>query len=103
MDGVPFVTQCPILPGNSYVICKIKVKEFIFMLYNFRFMYSFEARTSGTMFYHSHSSFQRADGLIGAYIVRQAPGNDPNDQLYDFDLTEHVIFPQEWFHQVRNH
>ena len=52
------------------------------------------------MFYHSHVSFQRGDGNFGTYIVRQTPENDPNSDLYDYDLTEHVIFPQEWFHKV---
>jgi L-ascorbate oxidase len=35
MDGVPFVTQCPILPGNS-------------------FRYRMIADVSGTHVYHSH-------------------------------------------------
>lgn len=79
MDGTPYVTQCPILPESKFV-------------------YKFKARTTGTMFYHSHMSFQRGDGLFGPYIVRQPLGQDPNENLYDFDLTEHFIFPQEWFH-----
>ena len=33
-------------------------------------------------------------------IVRRAAGKDPNEHLYDYDLTEHLIFPQEWFHKV---
>lgn len=82
MDGTPYVTQCPILPESKFV-------------------YKFKARTSGTMFYHSHMSFQRGDGLFGPYIVRQPVGQDPNDYLYDYDLTEHLIFAQEWFHMVR--
>lgn len=35
-DGVPYVTQCPILPGET-------------------FRYQFEADDSGTYFYHSHA------------------------------------------------
>lgn len=69
-------------------------------LFHFRFVYKFKARVSGTMFYHSHAAFQRGDGAFGAYIVRQAAESDPNSHLYDYDLTEHLIFPQEWFHQV---
>lgn len=34
-DGVPYVTQCPILPGTS-------------------FRYDFKATEAGTYFYHSH-------------------------------------------------
>ena len=81
MDGTPYVTQCPILPGA-------------------RFVYKFQARTTGTMFWHSHTSFQRGDGAFGPYIVRRTAENDPQTHLYDFDLTEHLIFPQEWFHEV---
>jgi hypothetical protein len=52
------------------------------------------------MFYHSHMSFQRGDGAIGPYIVRLTAQNDPNAHLYEYDLTDHFIFPQEWFHIV---
>lgn len=79
MDGTPYVTQCPILPEA-------------------RFVYSFPAKTTGTMFYHSHTAFQRGNGFFGPYIVRQVPGQDPNAHLYDYDLTEHVMVAQEWFH-----
>lgn len=50
MDGVPFVTQCPILPGQS-------------------FNYTFTPRIGGTYFYHSHSGMQFDLGLFGAFIV----------------------------------
>ena len=75
------------------------ISSFFFKLF-FRFVYNFKADVSGTMFYHSHVSFQRGDGNFGTYIVRQTPENEPNADLYDYDLTEHVIFPQEWFHKV---
>ena len=52
------------------------------------------------MFYHSHSAFQRGDGLFGPYIVRTYKDSDPNSGEYDFDLTEHYISVQEWFHKV---
>ena len=52
------------------------------------------------MFYHSHVAFQRGDGLFGPYIVRAIKDTDPNSKEYDFDLTEHFISVQEWFHQV---
>ena len=81
MDGTPYVTQCPILPAS-------------------RFVYKFRARTTGTMFYHSHTSFQRGDGAFGPYIVRRTAEKEPQAELYDFDLTEHLIFPQEWFHSA---
>ena len=54
------------------------------------------------MFYHSHTSFQRGDGLFGPYIVRTMKDLDPNSNEYDFDLTEHYISIQEWFHKVNS-
>ena len=108
MDGTPYVTQCPILPearcgiksfceGPNLGLPSLRLKLHINV---FRFVYKFRARTTGTMFYHSHTSFQRGDGAFGPYIVRRTPESEPNSHLYDFDLTEHLIFPQEWFHSV---
>ena len=54
------------------------------------------------MFYHSHTSFQRGDGLFGPYIVRTLNDLDPNFHEYDFDLTQHYISVQEWFHKVHS-
>ena len=73
-----------------------------FLTFRFRFRYKFKANTIGSMFYHSHSQFQRGDGLFGPYIVRTAAELDPNWNEYDFDLTGHYIHVQEWFHKVRN-
>ena len=42
---------------------------------------------------------QKLDGLYGSIVVRQAPSQDPNSHLYDFDLTTHVIFLSDWFHE----
>ena len=50
MDGIPYITQCPIHPG-------------------FSFTYRFIADPIGTHWYHSHFSNQRLDGLFGMLIV----------------------------------
>ncbi|XP_050417525.1 uncharacterized protein LOC126830970 isoform X1 [Patella vulgata] len=52
MDGVAFVTQCPIEPGQS-------------------FTYQFTAAPKGTFLYHSHIGVQRTMGLYGPFIVRE--------------------------------
>ncbi|XP_058815633.1 uncharacterized protein LOC131679093 [Topomyia yanbarensis] len=75
MDGVPMVTQCPIPPGTT-------------------FRYAFKAREAGTQWYHSHSGYQKANGHIGAAVVRNP--NDINRALYDFDLSEHVLMISDW-------
>jgi FtsP/CotA-like multicopper oxidase with cupredoxin domain len=57
-DGVPFVTQPPIVPGGSYT-------------------YEFTARNAGSLMYHSHhnATDQVGRGLLGAFLV--APKSDP--------------------------
>ena len=73
MDGVPFVTQEPILPGAS-------------------FSYEFVARPSGSHMYHSHhnATDQVGRGLLGAFIV------DPRDpaQRYDraYGVSQEVVW-----------
>ncbi|KAL3853426.1 hypothetical protein ACJMK2_016981 [Sinanodonta woodiana] len=52
MDGVPFITQCPILPGQT-------------------FTYKFKAEPRGTHWYHSHLGTQRTMGIFGALIIRE--------------------------------
>lgn len=79
MDGVPFVTQCPI--------------EFMST-----FRYAFWATEPGTQFYHSHAGHHKVNGHYGAMIVRQPEANDPNADLYDFDLPEHLILASDWMH-----
>ncbi|CAG0892122.1 unnamed protein product [Darwinula stevensoni] len=72
MDGVPHVTQCPILPGTS-------------------FLYSFRAHPAGSHFWHSHSGVQRGDGVYGALAVRRARIADPLASHYDEDADFLVL------------
>jgi FtsP/CotA-like multicopper oxidase with cupredoxin domain len=80
-DGVPFVTQKPIVPGESYT-------------------YEFTARNAGSLMYHSHhnATDQVGRGLLGAFIVE--PKNNPlkvdreyvwisNDSLGGFTINGH--------------
>ena len=68
MDGVGRLTQCSILPGQT-------------------FTYRFTAHPVGTHWYHSHVGEQRSHGLHGAFIVRE-PTQDPS--------TEHVILMEDY-------
>ncbi|EEB99885.1 hypothetical protein MPER_00318, partial [Moniliophthora perniciosa FA553] len=64
-DGPAFVTQCPIVKGDS-------------------FLYEFPVPDqAGTFWYHSHLSTQYCDGLRGAIVVYDP--NDPHASLYDVD------------------
>lgn len=77
MDGVPFITQCPIPPHTT-------------------FRYSFIADHEGTHWWHSHIGMQRTDGAFGALIVRQPMNKIQYSNLYDYDLPEHIIVIQDW-------
>jgi len=80
-DGIPFVTQKPIVPGETYA-------------------YEFTAVTAGSLMYHSHhnATDQVGRGLLGAFIVE--PKDDPfkadrdyiwisNDSLGGFTINGH--------------
>jgi CopA family copper-resistance protein len=57
MDGVPYLTQMPINPGETYV-------------------YEFEVKQNGTYWYHSHAGLQEQIGMYGALIFKK-PEEDP--------------------------
>ena len=86
MDGIPFVTQLPIVPGET-------------------FSYEFVARPSGSHMYHSHhnATDQVGRGLLGAFIVDPA---DPAER-YDQQVRRHAgvhLHPQRlagWLHHQR--
>ena len=65
MDGVPHITQPPILPGES-------------------FTYEFVAKTTGSHMYHSHhnATDQVGRGLLGAFIVQPKDEADRYENLY---------------------
>jgi FtsP/CotA-like multicopper oxidase with cupredoxin domain len=69
MDGVPFVTQPPIDPGQT-------------------FTYEFTARNSGSHMYHSHhnAAEQVTRGLLGAFII------DPADKSREPEVTADYVF-----------
>jgi manganese oxidase len=66
MDGVPYVTQNPVMPGRTFT-------------YQFRVV-----DPPGTSLYHSHfnSTEQVGDGLYGAFIV------EPRHVSWDVEYTE---------------
>ena len=71
MDGVPYLTQDPIQPGETFV-------------------YEFPLNHSGTYWYHAHmdSWKQVAKGLYGPLVV-----NDKTDDLIEDDI---VILADDW-------
>ncbi|MET8630359.1 multicopper oxidase family protein [Kitasatospora sp. NPDC004669] len=75
MDGVPDVTQSPILAGGG------------------TFLYDYVVDTPGTYYYHPHVGLQFAHGLYGPLIVE-----DPHEPLaYDEDW---VVVMDDWLDGV---
>ncbi|KAK2575713.1 hypothetical protein KPH14_012102 [Odynerus spinipes] len=79
MDGVPYISQCPIPPGAT-------------------FRYDYIATEIGTHFWHSHIGFQRGDGVFGPMIVRAPPSKNWHKDLYDVD--EHTLAIFDWTHNM---
>lgn len=79
MDGVPMVTQCPINTGNT-------------------FRYVFYASEVGTHLWHAHSGLHRSNGIVGTFVVRES--NDPNANVYDYDLAQHSLLLLDWDNQM---
>ncbi len=73
MDGVPFVTQPPIKPGEQ-------------------FTYEFTAKPSGSHMYHSHhnATDQVGRGLLGAFIVDPVDPNLRYDKKYG--ATQDIVW-----------
>jgi FtsP/CotA-like multicopper oxidase with cupredoxin domain len=69
MDGVPFITQQPIMPGETFV-------------------YEFTAKPAGSHMYHSHhnATDQVGRGMLGAFIV------DPLDPAQRYQVDHDVIW-----------
>ncbi|KAN0136672.1 laccase [Lactarius tabidus] len=77
-DGVASVTQCPLIPSES-------------------FLYSFNSLDqTGTYWYHSHYKMQYCDGLRGVFIIEDP--DDPQRYLYDVDDDSTVITLADWLH-----
>jgi manganese oxidase len=74
-DGVPFISQKPIAPGEIYT-------------------YEFTVHQEGTFFYHAHSAMQEMIGLIGMFIAHpQTPHNPHVDHDFGIVLQEWAVLP----------
>lgn len=58
MDGIPYVTQAPIEPGQE-------------------FAYELTVHQEGTFFYHSHVGMQETMGMVGLFIIHPAKPHSP--------------------------
>jgi FtsP/CotA-like multicopper oxidase with cupredoxin domain len=74
-DGVGFVTQCPILPGQHFTH-KFKIGQ-----------------PSGTYWYHAHVGSQRTMGIYGAFIIKDKPTH-----AHPQEPDEHIVQLADWNH-----
>ncbi|XP_061171791.1 uncharacterized protein LOC133181279 [Saccostrea echinata] len=72
-DGVAFISQCPILPGQT-------------------FTYRFIASPHGSSFYHAHIGDQRSMGLYGGLVIY------PGSQAVSQPQKGFTILLQDWNH-----
>ena len=74
-DGVPYISQKPIAPGETY-------------------KYEFTVHQEGTFFYHAHSAMQEMIGLIGMFIAHPRIDHAPKvDHDYGIVLQEWAVLP----------
>ncbi len=73
MDGVPYVTQMPVMPGETFV-------------------YEFEAQPYGTHFYHCHwgTLLHMQAGMYGSLIVED--DDDPIKKRFDYDREYTLVY-----------
>ncbi|KAI4333277.1 hypothetical protein L6164_018109 [Bauhinia variegata] len=75
-DGAEGVSQCPILPGDTFI-------------------YKFVVDKAGTFLYHAHYGMQREAGLFGSILVA-VPDGESEPFIYDH---EHNILLNDWYHK----
>jgi len=83
-DGVPFVSQCPTPPGET------------FKLYGWD---KDSGVVAGTYYYHDFMGGHSVQGASGPIIVKE---RIPKPDLYDVDKIKYRIFLQEWYHSPTN-
>ncbi len=74
-DGVPWISQKPVAPGEKYI-------------------YEFTVHQEGTFFYHAHSAMQEMIGQIGFFIAHPEKAYRPRaDHDFGIILQEWAVLP----------
>ena len=93
-DGVPWITQCPMLFNTSF--------EYGFYAKDFFGAPPGTYAQSGTYWYHSHVSKQRTHGAYGALIIRPNSTESESKRRFKHDSFKNTIILQEWYEQPDN-
>lgn len=74
-DGIPWISQKPVAPGEKYT-------------------YEFTVHQEGTFFYHSHGAMQEMMGMIGFFIAHPERSYKPHaDHDFGLVLQEWAVLP----------
>jgi FtsP/CotA-like multicopper oxidase with cupredoxin domain len=74
-DGIPYISQKPVAPGEKYV-------------------YEFTVHQEGTFFYHAHSAMQEMIGQIGFFVAHPKTPHRPQvDHDFGIILQEWAVLP----------
>lgn len=75
MDGMPYISQPPVKPGDV-------------------FTYEFTLHQNGTFFYHSHGAMQEMMGMIGLFIIHPKRPHEPVvHKDFGLILQEFAVLP----------
>jgi manganese oxidase len=75
MDGMPYISQKPIAPGEKFV-------------------YEFTLHQEGTFFYHSHGAMQEMMGMLGMFIMHPKQAHSLRvDHDFGLVLQEWALLP----------
>jgi len=83
MDGVPYVTQMPVMPGQEFI-------------------YEFEAKPYGTHFYHCHwgTLLHMQSGMFGSVIIES--DNDPIKKAFPYEREYTLVYSAHDTNFIRN-
>ncbi|NOY39826.1 MAG: multicopper oxidase domain-containing protein [Nitrospirae bacterium] len=83
MDGVPYITQMPVMPGQEFV-------------------YEFTAEPYGTHFYHCHwgTLLHMQAGMFGSLIVEEP--DDPIKKLFPYEREYTLLYSAHDLNFLRN-
>lgn len=83
MDGVPYVTQMPVMPNQEFI-------------------YEFEAKPYGTHFYHCHwgTILHMQSGMFGSLIVERK--NDPIKEIFPYEREYTLLYSAHDVNFIRN-
>ena len=83
MDGVPYVTQMPVMPGQEFI-------------------YEFDAKPAGTHFYHCHwgTLLHLQAGMYGSIIIE--PESDPVEKRFPYNREYTLLYSSHDVNFIRN-